>query len=51
MIDCILENLNTDEVAKLIGIMAHFVYWAVLGEFNKLDLDAFHQKSLLINLV
>lgn len=32
-------------------MICHFVYWAVLGDFNSMKLDDFHQNALLITLV
>jgi hypothetical protein len=27
--------------------MAHFVYWAVFGQFNKKSIDAYHMEQML----
>jgi hypothetical protein len=29
-----LNEIDSDRVAKLIGLSSHFVYWSVLGNFN-----------------
>lgn len=50
-IELILEQIKSPENAKLIGILSHFVYWAVFGGFNELFLDNYHKKSLLITLL
>ena len=50
-IELILEQIKSPEYAKLIGILSHFVYWAVFGGFNELFLDNYHKKSLLITLL
>jgi hypothetical protein len=34
----------------MIGLIAHFVYWAVFGHINKLPLDSYHRKQLFISI-
>ena len=41
------NQLKSDSVAKLVGIMAHFVYWSVFGGFNQLPIDAYHMEKML----
>jgi len=50
-IDLILNQIKSLDSAKLIGLMCHFVYWSVFGNFNSLYLDNYHQKSLLTTLL
>jgi hypothetical protein len=45
------EVVKSDEVAKLVGILSHFVYWAVFGSFNELAIDHYHLRALLITLL
>ena len=45
------EEIESDRVAKLIGLCSHFVYWAVLGNFNNLPLDDYHMKQLFISML
>ena len=45
------EEIKSDRVAKLIGLCSHFVYWAVLGNFNNLPLDDYHMKQLFISML
>ena len=46
-----LNEIDSDRVAKLIGLCSHFVYWSVLGNFNQLPLDDYHMKQLLISML
>ena len=41
------SQLKSDSVAKLVGIMAHFVYWSVFGGFNELPIDSYHMEKML----
>lgn len=50
-IDAILKQFVCEDCANLIGIISHLVYWAVFGNFNTLQLDSYHQKTLLVTLV
>ena len=34
-----LNLMMKKEVSKLVGILTHFVYWAVFGNFNSLPID------------
>ena len=38
------EEIQSEAVAKLIGLSAHFAYWSVFGNFNKMPLDDYHMK-------
>ena len=42
-----MEELETEKMAKLVGVIAHFVYWAVFGGFNELQIDSYHMKQML----
>lgn len=39
--------MKTEKMAKLVGVIAHFVYWAVFGGFNELQIDSYHMKQML----
>lgn len=39
-----LDHMKGDKMSKLIGLVAHFNYWTVLGGFNKTPLDDYHMK-------
>ena len=39
--------MKTEKMAKLVGVIAHFVYWAVFGGFNELQIDTYHMKQML----
>ena len=47
----ILNQLKSQNLSKLIGVISHFVYWSVFDGFNEMSLDHFHEKSLLITLL
>ena len=40
------DYLKKDVVSKLVGVIAHFVYWSVFGGFNKMPIDSYHMESL-----
>ena len=39
--------MKNKEVAKLVGILSHFVYWAVFGGFNSLPIDRYHMETMI----
>jgi hypothetical protein len=41
------NQLKADSVAKLVGILSHFVYWSVFGGFNNLPIDSYHMEKML----
>ena len=41
------KMIQKDSVSKLIGLLAHFVYWAVFGGFNPLPIDNYHLNQML----
>ena len=43
--------MKSDDVAKLVGIMSHFVYWAVFGNFNQLQIDNYHMDKMLRSIL
>lgn len=43
--------LKSDDVAKLVGIMSHFVYWSVFGGFNQLQIDNYHMDKMLRSIL
>jgi hypothetical protein len=45
------DIIQSDRVAKLIGLCAHFVYWCVLGNYNEVPLDEYHMKQLFISML
>ena len=40
-------QIKTEEFSHLVGVLAHLVYWAVFGGFNKLPIDPEHMEMLL----
>ena len=44
-----LKEIQSERVARLIGLVSHLVYWTVFGShINQLALDAYHKKLLFI---
>lgn len=37
-------------MAKLAGLIAHFVYWLVLGKFNPLPIDSYHKTLIFLSV-
>ena len=45
------DEIQSERMAKLIGLCAHFCYWAVFGGFNPMPLDDYHMKQLFIAML
>ena len=45
-----LEEIQSEKVARLIGLVSHIVYWCVFGHINQLPLDNYHRKQLFISI-
>ena len=43
--------LKKEVMAKLIGVVAHFVYWSVLGTFNSMPIDSYHMECLFTTVM
>ena len=43
-----LHEVDSDNMARLIGLIGHMVYWCVFGHVNQLPLDEYHKKQLFI---
>jgi len=50
-LDDIRAELNNEKIARMIGLIAHLVYWNVFGHLNSLPLDTYHKKLLFIQIV
>jgi hypothetical protein len=37
-------RLQHESTSKLIGLIAHLVYWNLFGHMNRLPLDTYHRK-------
>ena len=42
----VLDCINSEKMARLIGLILHFVYWHVFGHFNQIPIDDFHKQDL-----
>ena len=39
-----LHEVDSEHMARLIGLIGHMVYWCVFGHVNQLPLDEYHKK-------
>jgi len=37
-------------MARLIGLVLHFVYWSLFGKANKLQIDEFHKRQMFLSI-
>ncbi len=44
------DEIYSDRVARLIGLVSHFSYWVVFGHVNQLPLDNYHLKQLFVSV-
>jgi len=45
-----LKEIQSEKIARLIGLASHLVYWSVFGHINQLPLDTYHKKLLFISI-
>ena len=38
------DEIKSDRIARLTGLVSHFVYWCVFGHVNQMPLDEYHLK-------
>lgn len=43
-IDMTFAEIQSDRIARLTGLVSHFVYWCVFGHINQMPLDEYHLK-------
>ena len=39
-----ISEITNESTAKLVGLIAHIVYWTVYGLINDMPLDSYHMK-------
>lgn len=39
-----INEITDEQTAKLVGLVAHIVYWTVFGHLNDMPLDTYHMK-------
>jgi len=44
------DEITSERVARLVGLISHFVYWSVFGSINQMPLDDYHLKQLFISV-
>lgn len=44
------DEIQSDRIARLTGLVSHFVYWCVFGHVNQMPLDEYHLKQLFISI-
>ena len=49
-INLTFEEIQSDRIARLTGLVSHFVYWCVFGHINQMPLDEYHLKQLFISI-
>ena len=49
-IDLTFEEIKSERIARLTGLVSHFVYWCVFGHINQMPLDEYHLKQLFISI-
>lgn len=45
------KEIEHEETGRLVGLVAHFVYWVVFGHLNESPLNQFHLKQLFISIL
>ena len=50
MIDETFEEIQSEHVARMMGLISHFVYWCVFGHLNNQPIDEYHLKQLFISI-
>ena len=45
-----LKEIQSEPIARLIGLSCHLVYWSVFGHINQLPLDTYHKRLLFISI-
>jgi hypothetical protein len=49
-IELTFEEIKSERVARMTGLISHFVYWCVFGNINQMPLDEYHTKQLFISV-
>jgi len=44
------NEIKGEQIAQMVGMISHFVYWAVFGHFNKNPIDDFYIKQLFTSI-
>ena len=50
LIEETFDEIKGENVARMVGLISHFVYWSVFGHINKQPLDDYHMKQLFISI-
>ena len=45
-----MDEIQSEKIARFIGLICHFVYWTVFGHLNQLPLDTYHKKQVFISI-
>eukprot|EP00743_Colponemidia_sp_Colp-15_P003036 GILK01003282.1.p1 GENE.GILK01003282.1~~GILK01003282.1.p1 ORF type:complete len:754 (+),score=98.45 GILK01003282.1:60-2264(+) len=45
-----MNQVKSPNMARLIGLVAHYVYWSLFGHLNDIPLDSSHQQSLFLTI-
>lgn len=49
-IDLAFEEIKSERIARLAGLVGHFAYWCTFGQINQMPLDDYHLKQLFISI-
>ena len=49
-INLTFDEIKSERIARLTGLVSHFVYWCVFGHINQMPLDDYHLKQLFISI-
>lgn len=44
------DEIKSEPIARLTGLISHFVYWCCFGHYNSMPLDTYHLKQLFISI-
>ncbi len=46
----IFAEITSSRMARLVGLVVHFVYWCVFGHFNQIPIDNYHKTLLFLTV-
>ena len=50
LIDETFAEIQGEPLARMMGLISHFVYWSVFGHLNASPIDDYHLKQLFISI-
>lgn len=49
-INLTFNEIKSERIARMTGLISHFVYWIIFGNVNLVPLDEYHTKQLFISV-